>query len=116
MNAIFQFVMRQSGYLAFFFLLLAVASGFDVCNGLWDGVGLHGYVIHQGKTRNGYIVPVWRSFVQMIFFACLGCFMLGIKLWHRAKVSRIVINPRVTGGKGPNVVIFRSQSGRRPRR
>ena len=116
MKAITQFIVRQSGWLTFFFLLFAVLNGVSVLQGLWQGVGLHGYLVQHNKANGAYVVPVWRSFMQAGVFACLGSSMLIVNVWHRAKISRIVVNPGGMGNKGPNVVIFRSRSSRRPRR
>ncbi len=88
MKAAIQFIIRQSGWLAFYFLVFAVGCGTDVCIGLWQGSGLHGYVIHQGKTRNGYVVPVWRSFMQaVVFLSCAALFGLIAVRRNRGTIS-----------------------------
>ena len=58
-----QFMVRQSGWLAFFLVLFAVANAACVCEGLWQGSGLHGYIIERGG-RGGppHVVSVWAGF------------------------------------------------------
>ena len=72
-----QFMVRQSGWLAFFLVLFAVANAACVCEGLWQGSGLHGYIIERGG-RGGppHVVSVWAAFNQMLVFAGLAGVLL----------------------------------------
>ncbi len=85
MQATVQLVTRQSGWLVFF-ALFALMNGAYVCEGLWQGGGLHGYVIqHSAKGGPPRVVPVWTAFVQMLVFVGLAGMLLGISLWQKAR-------------------------------
>jgi len=85
-QATVQLVTRQSGWLVFFFALFALMSGAYVCEGLWQGGGLHGYVIqHSAKGGPPRVVPVWTAFVPMLVFVGLAGMLLGISLWQKAR-------------------------------
>lgn len=117
MNAIFQFIMRQSGWLTFFLLLFAVLNGGYVSEGLWQGSGLHGFTLQPGaKGGPPRVVSTWTAFVEMLLFTGLASLMLGLKAWYTAKISRVVLKSREVKDTEANMVIFRSQTGRRPRR
>ena len=79
MKTVIQFVVRQSGWLAFFLLLFALANAAYVCQGLWQGSGLHGYTIqHRGKSGSAYIVSTWMAFIQMLVITGLAGVLLVI--------------------------------------
>jgi len=63
MRLAIQFVVRQSGWLAFSFVLFALLNAAYVCAGLWQRSGLHGYIIGRGG-RGGppHVVSVWAGF------------------------------------------------------
>ena len=77
MRLAIQFVVRQSGWLAFSFVLFALLNAAYVCEGLWQGSGLHGYIIERGG-RGGppHVVSVWAAFNQMLVFAGLAGVLL----------------------------------------
>ena len=68
-----QFIIRQSGWLAFSLILFALLNAAYVCEGLWQGAGLHGYIVGRGG-RGGppHMVSVWDAFVQMFAFTGLA--------------------------------------------
>ena len=67
MRSALQFALRQSGVLAFALFVFALANAVYVCEGLWQGSGLHGYSIqHRGKYGSVYVVSTWTAFVQML--------------------------------------------------
>ena len=74
MDAIFQFIIRQSGFLAFLMLLFALANGWYVGEGLWQGSGLHGYTDDMNNKYGFFIVWTWDAFIRMLI--CLGLAML----------------------------------------
>lgn len=116
MTTAIQFMIRQSGWLALLLFLFAVFNGWTVGEGLWQGSSLHGYTIQNSRKGFPYRVSTWTSFIQMLVSLGLFGLLLGFNTWHRAKISRVVVNPRGRGDKGPSVIIFRSQSSRHPRR
>ena len=60
-----RFVVRQSGWLAFSFVLFALLNAVYVCERLWQGGGLHGYIIEGGgKGGPPHVVSVWAAFCQ----------------------------------------------------
>ena len=79
MRLAIQFVLRQSGWLAFSLVLFALLNAAFVCEGLWQGSGLHGYIVGRGG-RGGppHVVSVWAAFVQMFAFAGLAGVLLVI--------------------------------------
>ena len=84
MNAILQFIMRQSGIAAFLCSGFALLQGFRVGEGLWQGSGLHGYVIELGRAHNGQVVSVWTSFTNMLIALSLaGVFAIVTRLARR---------------------------------
>lgn len=84
-----QFVISQSGWLAYLFAVFALANSAYVCEGLWQGVGLYGFVFQPGRGgRQPHFVSVWAAFVQMLVFAGLAGVLFGISLWRkRTKLS-----------------------------
>ena len=117
MSAFIRFIIRQSGWLALLLFVFAIGNSWSLGVGLWQGNGLHGFVIEPGaKGGPPRVVSVWASFVQMLVSLGLVVLLLGLNIWQRAKISRIVLNPHGMGNNGPNVVLFRSQNGWRPRR
>ena len=60
-------IARQSGWLFLLLVVFAVLNAAYVCEGLWQGSGLHGYIIARGG-RGGppRVVSVWAAFVQML--------------------------------------------------
>ena len=80
-----QLVARQSGWLVFFLVLFALMNGAYVCEGLWQGSGLHGYVIqHSAKGGPPRVVSVWLAFVQMLVLAGLAGVFACVALWNSA--------------------------------
>ena len=76
-----QFVIRQSGRLAFLFFVFALMNGGYVGKGLWQGSGLYGSVFEPGYLgRQPHFVSVWAALVEMLAFAALACVLLGISL------------------------------------
>ena len=65
MKAIVQFVVRQSHMATFLCAGFAFLQGIRVSEGLWQGVGLHGYIFEPGRAHMGHMVSVWKSFLQM---------------------------------------------------
>ena len=104
MKAIVQLVIRQSGclsgFLALSFLLLALMNGGYVCQGLWQGTGLHGYTTQMNNKYGFSIVLTWDAFVQMFRFISLAVLFGLITLWRSGMIgfgkAGIVENP----GKG----------------
>ena len=85
MRSAIQFVVRQSGWAAFFLLLFALMQGWYVCEGLWQGSGLHGYTIqHRGKYGSGYVVSTWTAFILMLAFMGLAGVLLVINRRRRS--------------------------------
>ena len=77
MRSAVQFVARQSGWLAFSLVLFALLNAAFVCEGLWQGSGLHGYVIQHGaKGGPPSVISVWAAFVQMLVFIGLAGVLL----------------------------------------
>ena len=77
MRSAVRFVVRQSGRLAFFLFLFALMNGVHVCEGLWQGSGLHGYTIqHRGRYGSAYVVSTWAAFIVMLAFMGLTGVML----------------------------------------
>jgi len=71
-----QFIARQSGWLSPFVFLFALAQGGYVCQGLWQGSGLHGYIIVGGnRFSSPTIISVWSAFIQALAFASLACLL-----------------------------------------
>ena len=100
MRQVFQFVIRQSGRLAFLFIVFALMNGAYVCQGLWQGVGLHGFVSRPGRVGSQpQLVSVWAAFVQMLAFAPLACVMLGISL-RRRRTNLAVCETQATAYPG----------------
>ena len=75
MNSITQFIARQSTIAAFLCLGFALLQGFRVGEGLWQGSGLHGYIIELGRAHNGQVVSVWASFVDMLIALGFAAFL-----------------------------------------
>jgi hypothetical protein len=74
MKAFAQLIVRQSGTVAFLCLAFAFLQGMRVCEGFWQGSGLHGYVIEKGKANMGQMFSVWGSFLNML--AAIGLAIL----------------------------------------
>lgn len=71
MKSAVRFIARQSGWLFLLLVLFALADCAFVCKGLWQGGGLHGYIIQQGaKGGQPRLISVWVAFIQML--ACVG--------------------------------------------
>ena len=87
MKAAARFITRQSGWPAFLFLLYALLNGCYVCEGLWQGSGLHGYTVQSSTKGFPHLVSTWASFVQMLVLTGLSAVMLGVNLWHKRKAS-----------------------------
>ena len=88
MRLAIQFVVRQSGWLAFSFVLFALLNAAYVCAGLWQRSGLHGYIIGRGG-RGGppHVVSVWAGFglgwrvwCWLLFGATLAGRVTGIEM------------------------------------
>ena len=79
MRSTVQFVARQSGWLAFSLVLFALLNAAFVCEGLWQGSGLHGYIVGRGG-RGGppHVFSVWAAFVPMLAFTGLASVLLAI--------------------------------------
>ena len=86
MRSAVQFVVRQSGWLAFFLLLFALLNAAHVCEGLWQGSGLHGYIVERGG-RGGppHMISVWAAFILMLVFTGLVGVLLAISARHGLK-------------------------------
>ena len=62
-----RFIARQSGWLVLLLVLFALMNGAYVCEGLWQGGGLYGYILERSaKGGPPRMVPVWAAFVQML--------------------------------------------------
>ena len=71
MKSAARFIARQSGSLVLLLVLFALANGAYVCEGLWQGGGLYGYILERSaKGGPPRMVSVWAAFVQML--ACVG--------------------------------------------
>jgi hypothetical protein len=69
-----QFISRQCTVIIMLCSGFALLQGFRVGEGLWQGSGLHGYVIELGKAHNGQVVSVWSSFIYMLIALGLAAF------------------------------------------
>ena len=87
MQAITHFVTRQSGFLAFLLLLFAVANGWYVCEGLWQGGGLHGYTDNMNNKYGFFIVWTWDAFMRMLVFFGLAVVFGLIALWRSGMIG-----------------------------
>ncbi len=87
MTSITQFVIRQSGFLAFLLLLFAVANGWYVGEGLWQGSGLHGYTDNMNNKYGFFIVWTWDAFIRMLVFFGLALIFGLIALWRSGMVG-----------------------------
>ncbi len=88
MRSAAQFIIRQSRSLAFVLLMFALLRGLEVCQGLWQGSGLHGYVVHYGKAHSGFTVSVWAAFLQALALAGAAGLFACIASWHRRRAPR----------------------------
>ena len=89
MKPAIQFVIRQSGWLAFLLFLFAVANGVYVCEGLRQGSGLHGYTIQHRRYDAAYLVSTWAAFVQMLVSAGMAALFSYIALWSKRGSPRV---------------------------
>lgn len=90
-------IARQSGWLVLLLVLFALANGAYVCEGLWQGGGLYGYILERSaKGGPPRMVSVWAAFVQML--ACVG--LAGVLVIFGL---RYVETPQVTA-QGPSRV------------
>ncbi len=112
-RAAVSWLIRQSGLLAFFCFLFALLNGWYVIEGLYQGGGLHGYTIQPGRRGSPHLVSTWTAFVQMLALLGFGSALLGLQIRHALKIGRLVLRPRRTGGKSPDVVVFRSRKKNR---
>ena len=96
MKSATRFIARQSGWLVLFLILFALTQGWYVCEGLWQGSGLHGYTLHREKYGSAYVLSTWRAFVQML--ACVG--LAGVLVVIGLKYAE---TPQVTA-QGPSRV------------
>ncbi len=88
MNAIFQFIIRQSSCLAFLLLLLAVGNGWYVSEGLWQGSGLHGRTCNFNPKYGGFfIIWTWDAFVRMLVFLGLAVLFQLVALVQKKEVG-----------------------------
>ena len=72
MTSITHFVIRQSSWLTLFSLLFVAVNGGYVCEGFWQGSGLHDYIVDtNAKGGSPYVVSVWSAMLRMLTF--LGC-------------------------------------------
>ena len=79
MRSAIQFVLRQSGWLAFFLFLFALVQGWYVCEGLWQGSGLYGYTLqHRNRYDSAFVVSTSAAFVRMLAFTGLAGVLLFI--------------------------------------
>jgi hypothetical protein len=78
-------VQRVARFLALLLLMFALLRGMEVGQGLWQGSGLHGYIIHHGKANSGITVSVWAAFVQTLALAGVSGLFAGIFLWCKKK-------------------------------
>jgi hypothetical protein len=87
MQAIIQLVIRMSGFLAFLLLLLAVENGWFVCEGLWQGSGLHGFTDNMNNKYGFFIVWTWDAFIRMlVFFGLAALFgLITLQKYHALK-------------------------------
>ena len=114
MNAIFRFIMRQSGWLIFFLLLFASLNGGYVGEGLWQRSGLHGFTLQSGaKGGPAGVVSTWTAFVEMLLFIGLAALIFGLKTWHMLKVSRLALKTHDLKDTAGNEIISRSRPGQR---
>ena len=85
MKAVTPFIARQCTVAAFLCLGFALLQSFRVGEGLWQGSGLHGYIIELGRAHNGQVVSVWASFVNMLIALSLAAFFgLTVRLSRRS--------------------------------
>ena len=99
MKATLQYTMRQSGRLASFCFIWALCMGAEVCQGLWQGGGLHGYVISCCARGGGpRVFAVWTAFIQALTALALACAFFVIGPSSRAKrVERANSSPGFSG-------------------
>jgi len=84
-----EFLVRQSGILAFAALLFAFTQAARVVSAFRHGVSLHGAYLetHAGKPYT-VLLPVWATFLQAVTAAVLGTVFLWIAVRARIRVRR----------------------------
>ena len=89
MKSAARFIARRAGWLVLLLVLFALANGAYVCEGLWQGGGLHGYILERNaKGGPPHMVSVWAAFVQML--ACIGLAgVLTIIIQRYGEVSQV---------------------------
>ena len=88
MKSAARFIARRAGWLVLFLILFALTQGWYVCEGLWQGSGLHGYTPHRERYGSAYVLSTWRAFVQML--ACIGLAgVLTIIIQRYGEVSQV---------------------------
>ena len=115
MASIVQLVIRVSGFVAFLLLLFAAGNGWYVCEGLWQGSGLHGYTDNMNNKYGFFIVWTWDAFIRLLVFFGFAVLFGLIALWRSGMIglssekSRYVEIP----GKGNGLRMKRRRTKRR---
>ena len=115
MASIVQLVIRVSGFVAFLLLLFAAGNGWYVCEGLWQGSGLHGYTDNMNNKYGFFIVWTWDAFVRTLVFFGLAVLFGWIAAWRSGIIeftSEKVKNMETTS-KGDGFRMRRRRTKRR---
>jgi len=97
MKSAVRFIARQSGWLVLFLVLFALLNGAYVCEGLWQGSGLHGYTQQRTKHGSAYMISTWTAFVQML--ACVGLAGVLVIFCQRFGEAPRIVAPCFSGVK-----------------
>ena len=86
-QAVVQFLRRQSAWLALSLLLFAVLNGAYVSQGIWQGTGLHGYIIEPGaKGGPPRVVSVWSALIWLLVFLGLAI-VFGLSALRHSRIQ-----------------------------